>query len=205
MVIPDFPLPGVRHCRVSVVGHDSFAHELAAALHVATGRRVCVHSAPPRGADVVFVATADAGTAVGSLRTAWPHGAVGVVRATLPDPAGAGAGLRSVLQFAQERAPYARLVGALHLVSVDHLVLASLGTLATDVPVVSDDDEAADLVAALVDGVPGLSAVRVGAARAAAGIEGLSGVVRAVESHRGHPVGVRLGADTLRFVDPGVS
>lgn len=204
MVIPDFPLPGISHCKTAVVGAGSLARELGAALDLATGRPVVVRRCPPRAADVVFVATADAGAVTDLLRCAWPPGAVGVVRATLSDAERRPAGPRSFLQLAQRVAPHVRLVGALHLLSAAHLALAAVGALRTDVPVVSDDEEAADLVAAAIDGVRGLTAVRVGPARTAEGIEGLAGVVHAVESDRGHPVGVRLDQAALRFVDPGL-
>lgn len=202
MVIPDSPLPGVRHCRIAVVGDDPLARELGAGLGLATGRPVTVDPGPPRAADLVFVAAADAGVVTDLLREAWPPGAVGVVRATLPGVTQRAAGLSSFLQLAQRIAPHLRLVGALHLISADHLALAAVGALRTDVPVVADDEEAADLVTAVIDGVPGLTGIRVGAARTAAGIERLAGVVRAVESDRGHPVGVRLDRAALRFVDP---
>jgi hypothetical protein len=50
--------------------------------------------------------------------------------------------------------PDSRVVGALQQFSAEHVVLASLGTLETDVPVVSDDIEAADLIEGRRRGCP---------------------------------------------------
>ena len=55
--------------------------------------------------------------------------------------------------------PNSRVVGALQQFTAEHLALASLGVLKTDVPVVSDDIEAADLIEGLIDEIRGFDSV----------------------------------------------
>jgi 8-hydroxy-5-deazaflavin:NADPH oxidoreductase len=98
--------------------------------------------------------------------------------------------------------PLARIVGALNQFTADHLKLATLGTLRTDVPVVGDDREATDLVEALIDELRGLEGVYAGPLRTAAAIEGMTALLREAEVQAGHPLGFRfLEGGGLRLLD----
>jgi predicted dinucleotide-binding enzyme len=78
--------------------------------------------------------------------------------------------------------PNSRVVGALPRFNAEHVALASLGALETDVPVVSDDIEAADLVERLIDEIRGFNSVYAGPLRSSGGatflvrIEGIKGL-----------------------------
>jgi predicted dinucleotide-binding enzyme len=97
--------------------------------------------------------------------------------------------------------PDSRVVGALQQFSAEHVVLASLGTLETDVPVVSDDIGAADLIEGLVDQIRGFNSVYAGPLRSSAAIEGLAAVVSEAARERGGPVGFRLSQTGIKILD----
>ena len=109
----------------------------------------------------------------------------------------------SVTNLAAHLFPKSRVVGALHQFTTEHLTLANLGILESDVPVVGDDREATDLVEELIDELRGLKSVYLGGLGASAAVEGLSAIVNEVSQNRQSPVGFRLnenGAGGLRFL-----
>lgn len=98
----------------------------------------------------------------------------------------------SVVQAVANALSRSRVVGAFQQFSAAHLEAATDGSLESDVPVVSDDREAADLVMGLIDELNGLDSLYAGPIRAAAAVEGLAAIVRTVGLERGRPVGFRL-------------
>ena len=97
--------------------------------------------------------------------------------------------------------PNSRVVGALQQFTAEHLALGSLGVLETDVPVVSDDIEAADLIEGLIDEIRGFDSVYAGPLRSAAAMEGLAAVISEVARERGGPVGFRLSQTGIKILD----
>ena len=97
--------------------------------------------------------------------------------------------------------PNSRVVGALQQFTAEHLALASVGVLETDVPVVSDDIEAADLIEGLIDEIRGFDSVYAGPLRSSAAIEGLAAVISEVARERGGPVGFRLSQTGIKILD----
>ena len=97
--------------------------------------------------------------------------------------------------------PHSRVVGALQQFTAEHLALGSVGALETDVPVVSDDIEAADLIEGLVDEIRGFDSVYAGPLRSSAAIEGLAAVISEVARERGGPVGFRLSQTGIKILD----
>jgi predicted dinucleotide-binding enzyme len=97
--------------------------------------------------------------------------------------------------------PNSRVVGALQQFNARHVVLGSLGALETDVPVVSDDIEAADLVEGLIDEIRGFDSVYAGPLRSSAAIEGLAAVISEAARERGGPVGFRLSQTGIKILD----
>ena len=92
-------------------------------------------------------------------------------------------------------------MGALQQFNAEHVILASLGTLETDVPVVADDIEAADLVEGLIDEIRGFNSVYVGPLRSSAAIEGIAAVINEAARERGSPVGFRLSRTGIKILD----
>jgi predicted dinucleotide-binding enzyme len=97
--------------------------------------------------------------------------------------------------------PNSRVVGALQQFNAEHVVLGGLGALETDVPVVSDDIEAADLIEGLIDQIRGFDSVYAGPLRSSAAIEGLAAVIAEATRERGGPVGFRLSQTGIKILD----
>jgi predicted dinucleotide-binding enzyme len=97
--------------------------------------------------------------------------------------------------------PNSRIVGALQQFTAEHIALGSLGALETDVPVVADDIEAADLTEGLIDEIRGFDSVYAGPLLSSAAIEGLAVVINEVARERGGPVGFRLSQTGIKILD----
>jgi 8-hydroxy-5-deazaflavin:NADPH oxidoreductase len=80
----------------------------------------------------------------------------------------------SACQQAAALLPRSRVVGAFHHVAAPLLLDASVERLDTDVLVVGDDVDACELVAAIVDGIPGMRGIRAGTLADAGQVEALT-------------------------------
>jgi 8-hydroxy-5-deazaflavin:NADPH oxidoreductase len=201
------PLPLPRYARVAVLGDNDFATALINSL--SQGGREILQVRPdlltpnfpdPAAlpADIVFLALPWARLRALTQTLAGPLAGLTVVNCAValeadssgffmaPIPEG------SVTAALAKAWPLSRVVGALHQLTAAHLKLAGLGTLVTDVPVVGDDREATDLVEALIDELDGLESVYAGPLRSAGAVEGVTALLREVESEAGHPVGFRF-------------
>jgi predicted dinucleotide-binding enzyme len=107
----------------------------------------------------------------------------------------------SVANLVARLLPGSRVVGALQQFNAEHLTLGSLGALESDVPVVSDDIEAADLVEGIIDEIPGFDSVYAGSLRSSAAIEGLAAVISEAAREYGGPVGFRLSRAGIKILD----
>lgn len=201
--IPSSPLPLPRYATIALVDDGTpRVGALSDALR-ASRRHLVRYSVadlidrPGRiAADVVV-----AGSAVDELLTLAPRltpgldGAV-LVCATVDerrhDTRDRSPDGESIVVHVAASLPRARVVGALQQFDVDHLALIGLGMLETDAPVTGDDREAVDLVEALLDEIPGVSAVFAGPLRNAGAIEGISVVLRSLGQAVGRPIGFRL-------------
>ena len=75
---------------------------------------------------------------------------------------------RGVANLVARLLPNSRVVGALQQFTAEHIALGSLGALETDVPVVADDIEAADLTEGLIDEIRGFDSAYPGPLRSSA-------------------------------------
>ncbi len=205
--VPSVPLPGPQYVRLALVGDGSARAEALHDVLGTTGRVVehssladCVPRLASLEADVVVLC----GELDELLATA------PMLRLALADivvlccaaPAASGpTGVptaRSAVSRVSAALPKARVVGALQQFSAEHFRLIGLGLLETDAPVSADDPEAADLVEALLDEIPGVQGVFAGPLRLAQGVEGIRDLLDEVERVADHPVGFRL--DPLKGV-----
>jgi len=146
--------------------------------------------------DVRLLAEAFAGLVLVVCTTASHRDAYGHV--VEPVPHG------SVSLLAAHLFPSSRVVGAFQQLTADHLRLADIGALVTDVLVVGDDREATDLVEGLVDELRGCSSVYFGGLRSSRAAEGFAAIIQQVSEDQGLPVGFRVwldqGTPRLRFL-----
>jgi NADPH-dependent F420 reductase len=215
--VPDIPLPLPRQARVGILGDNDLADALAEAFNDGGRSVMRIEIAMPEHGeasplaariDVVFVTIPweqlrdilkVLGRALASVTV------VNCASAILSDDHGffmERLSEGSVTAALAAAWPRSRVVGALNQLTADHLRLAAVGALETDIPVIGDDREAADLVEALIDVFYGLQPVYAGPLRNAGAVEGLTALLREVESRIGHPVGFRLTEDRgLRILD----
>lgn len=214
--VPDAPLPLPRYVRAAVIGPASdFSEAIINAF--STADRYVDHLVPQelsptstplsRSYDLVLV-TVDPSSleSVLSGRAELLSDLVVVVCTSAvsydeggffmkPVPDGGVANLVARLL------PNSRVVGALQQFTAEHIALGSLGALETDVPVVADDIEAADLTEGLIDEIRGFDSVYAGPLRSSAAIEGLAAVINEVARERGGPVGFRLSQTGIKILD----
>lgn len=209
--IPDAPLPPPALARVAVLGAGPRRDALADGLDVGTRRCLRLgwrEIGSRRLADVAdVVVVADSWDAVshhidqvvGDLADVVVIAAVDVVVGAPGDSSvvGPAEGTTPTLAARWDRS---RVVGAFHQLTVEHLQLAAVGSLRSDVPVIGDDREAVDLVEGLIDDMTGLEAVYAGRLTFAAVVEGFAAIVREVGASSGEPVGFRFGEAGLRFL-----
>lgn len=208
-LIPDAPLPLPRRARVAVVSDDDGLASGLNQLWAAHGRAVTQLSwrtltqAPERRLrqefDVVLLCVpwhrlrSQASELADLLRGVVVVSCISEAAPDAEDSTPTETGRESVTELLDRHLPGSRVVGALQLLQAEHLSLAAVGALETDVPVLGDDLEAVDLVSALVDELPGLEAVHAGSLRQAAGVEGLAAMIRQIEADTGELKGVRFG------------
>jgi len=214
--VPDAPLPLPRYVRAAVLGPDSDLSEAIIKVFSTAARRVdrlvphqlsATTTPLSRSYDVVLLTVEpDSLEDVLSGRSGLLSDLVVVVCTSsvsrdegglfMPPVAEEGAA-----RLAARLLPDSWVVGALQQFSAEHVVLAGLGTLETDVPVVSDDIEAADLIEGLVDQIRGFNSVYAGRLRSSAAIEGLAAVVSEPARERGGPVAFRLSQTGIKILD----
>jgi predicted dinucleotide-binding enzyme len=213
--VPQNPLPPPRYARVAVIGplsdfSEAVVDAFSAGRHVdhLLPQELSLRSVPlSQDLDVVFVTIEP-----GSLPHAFQSLAellsdlVVVVCASAVSSDNDGFFMEavpggSVTNLVARLLPNSRVVGALQQFTAEHVVLATLGALDTDVPVVSNDVEAADLVEALLDEIRGFDSVYAGQLRSSAAVEGLAAIIGEVSQARGGPVGFRLTGTGIRILD----
>lgn len=203
--VPNGPLSLPPHVRLALLADASERSVALASALQQTGRRIARHSllevvdrGAPLEADVVVVCAeiedlvrlaprliaALTGTVV---VCSMPAEATDYERPSPDESADDSAVARVAAAL-----PMARVVGGLQQFAADHFALLSLGLLQTDAPITADDREAADLVEAIVDELPGVDAFFAGPLRNAPPIEAIAGYLRAVGQATGGPVGFRL-------------
>lgn len=204
-VVPDQPLPLARRARTAIWPASDAISQALARAYTRAGREVTLLDPELRASerladrfDVIFL-TPDWATVRSALTelAATTAGCVVVACSSGVNLDGDGYFIDvveggSVVQAVVNALSRSRVVGALQQFSAAHLEAASDGSLESDVPVVSDDREAADLVMGLIDELNGFDSLYAGPIRAAAGVEGLAAIVRTVGLERGRPVGFRL-------------
>jgi predicted dinucleotide-binding enzyme len=214
--VPEAPLPLPRNVRAAVVGPESDFSEAVIDAFSAADRRIdhmmpqhlsSVRMPLSRSYDVVFL-TAEPS----SIEDALPGHAellselVVVVCTSSVSQDEGGFFMKpvtdgSVANLVARLLPGSRVVGALQQFNAVHLTLGSLGALESDVPVVSDDIEAADLIEGIIDEIPGFDSVYAGPLRSSAAIEGLAAVISEATSEHGGPVGFRLSQAGIKILD----
>lgn len=204
-VVPNGPLPLPQHVRLALLADAS---ERSVALESAlqrTGRRIERHSllevvdrGAPLQADVVVVC-AELEDVIGLAPRLIAALTGAVVVCSMPAeatsyerPSPDESADDSAVARVAAALPMARVVGGLQQFSADHFALLSVGLLETDAPITADDREAADLVEAILDGLPGVDAFFAGPLRNAPPIEAIAGHLRAAGQATGCPVGFRL-------------
>ncbi len=214
--VPHAPLPLPRYVRAAVIGPDSDFSEAIINAFSTADRRVD-HLVPrelspmttplSRSYDVVLV-TVDPSSleSVLSGRAELLSDLVVVVCTSSVSSDESGFFMEpvpdgGVANLVARLLPNSRVVGALQQFNARHVVLGSLGALETDVPVVSDDIEAADLVEGLIDEIRGFDSVYAGPLRSSAAIEGLAAVISEAARERGGPVGFRLSQTGIKILD----
>lgn len=214
--VPDSPLPLPRYVRAAVIGPASDFSEAVINAFSTADRRV--HHLVPlelssmstplsRSLDVALL-TVDpsslesvlsghaelfSGLVVVVCTSAVSHDKDGFFMERVPEG--------GVANLVARLLPNARTVGALQQFNAEHVILASLGTLETDVPVVADDIEAADLVEGLIDEIRGFNSVYAGPLRSSAAIEGIAALINEAARERGSPVGFRLSRTGIKILD----
>jgi predicted dinucleotide-binding enzyme len=203
--VPDQPLPLGRRARMAIWPASDAVSQALARAYTRAGREVTLldpQLTPSERLadrfDVIFLApewaavrsalTELAATTAGCVVVACSSGVNLDADGFFMDAVEGG----SVVQAVANALSRSRVVGAFQQFSAAHLEAATDGSLESDVPVVSDDREAADLVMGLIDELNGLDSLYAGPIRAAAGVEGLAAIVRTVGLERGRPVGFRL-------------
>ena len=207
MNIPSHPLPLGAYARVAVVGTNRRRLLLTSLLACGRPHELVSLAAlqdDPVGfadADVIFLTEPVKVRGPGDPSSAlWGERVVVCAQEHQPDGTNSAPPDRSDLKILTDQLQAARVVGAFGAFSDHHLERMGLGACDSDVPVVGDDREAADLVEALIDAVPGLTAVYSGPSRNAMAVEGLASVLRVVASSHGGPVGFRMTQNGLRFL-----
>ncbi len=201
--VPLAPLPVVRHTRFLFVSDTSERNDALSEVLSTTGQDLrCVplqHALDGRSlldADVILLSV-DIDHWLNALRRLEPALAglvvvwCAVTGAQRPTPS---LGSDSALANISAALPAARVIGAFQQFGTDHLRLMTLGLLETDGPVLGDDLEAADLIAALLDHVRGVTGVYAGSLRGAGAVEGIAALLDEVAQTAGRPVGFRLDA-----------
>jgi predicted dinucleotide-binding enzyme len=209
--IPDAPLPGGRYLRIGVIGPEDGLTTAFVDAFASCGRELVPLSASavqvvePLDIALLTFRYPDLQSILPGLVRALRDTVVVACASSLTrdadgffmDPVASG----SVTALVDELLPESRIVGAFHQFGADHLALAAMGALESDVPVVGDDREACDAVEALIDELVGFESVYAGGLSAAVATEGLTVVLREAAQWMGRPVGFRLRRDGIKILD----
>jgi predicted dinucleotide-binding enzyme len=214
--VPEVPLPLPRNVRAAVVGPDSDFSKAIIEAFSTTDRRVD-HIMPQqlssarmplsRSYDVIFLTVEPSSLEdVLSGHAKLLSELVVVVCTSSVSRDENGFFMNSVTDgsvtnLVARLLPGSRIVGALQQFNAEHLTLGGLGALESDVPVVSDDIEAADLIEGIIDEIPGFDSVYAGSLRSSAAIEGLAAVISEASREFGGSVGFRLSQAGIKILD----
>lgn len=202
--VPDAPLPVARHVRIALLGVETPRLLAVQAALQSTGRFCTRYDfsdvvGRPDSLDVDLVIVCCDLDELIRLSKGLASALEGVVvLCPMVDSPREHAGddlaasRESAVEQVSAALPGARVVGALQQFTAEHLTLLAVGALETDAPVTADDREAADLVEAILDEVPGIAAVFAGPLRNASAIEGIGTVLQSVEQNTGQRIGFRL-------------